>query len=117
MALLAGLGMINAADAGKWKKRNNIRIHNIIRATDLNNISNPTVQPQDPVLSGGGRDQTLQLGDVLCRTQNDDLIIGKLGTDLHFGYHGDDIIIGGTENFNPFNRDRTFGGRGNDIFM
>ncbi len=117
LALLTGMVMINDADAGKWKKRHNIRIKNVIEATDLNNRTNPTVQPQDPVLSGGNRDQTLQFGDVLRGTRKDDLLIGKLGTDLLFGFHGDDIIIGGTEDFNPFNRDRAFGGRGNDIFM
>lgn len=47
----------------------------------------------------------------------DDLIIGRLGTDVVSGGRGDDVLIGGIEHFNPLNRDRAFGGRGNDIFV
>ncbi len=117
MALVSGIGFTDAAEAGKWKKRQNVRIQNVIKATDLNNKANATVQPQDPALSGNDRDQTLQFGDVLRGTRKDDLIIGKLGTDLLIGNRGNDVLLGGTEDFNPFNRDRAFGGRGHDIFM
>ena len=37
----------------------------LIEGSDQNNIANPFVQPQDPALSGGGRDQSQQFGDVL----------------------------------------------------
>ncbi len=117
MALLAGLGMTDLADAGKWKKRNNIRIQNIIQGTDLNNSNNPTVQPQNNALAGNGRDQTQQSGDVLRGTHKDDLIIGRLGSDVMVGNRGNDVLIGGTEDFSANNRDRAFGGRNNDIFM
>ena len=117
MALLGSMVLTDAAEAGRWQKRQNIRIQNVIEATDLNNNTNPTVQPQNSALAGGDRDQTLQFGDVLRGTRKDDLIIGKLGTDLLIGNRGNDILIGGTEDFNPFNRDRAFGGRGQDIFM
>ncbi len=84
---------------------------------DNNSIENPFVQPQDPALSGGGRDQTMQFGDILFGTRRDDLLIGGLGTDILASGRGDDVIIGGIEHFNPANRDRAFGGRGNDIFI
>ena len=117
MALLSSIALTDAVEAGKWKKRQNVRIQNVIEATDLNNKTNPTAQPQDPALAGGDRDQTLQFGDVLRGTRKDDLIIGKLGTDLLIGNRGNDVLLGGTEDFNPFNRDRAFGGHGHDIFM
>ena len=84
---------------------------------DNNSIENPLIQPQDPALSGGGRDQTLQFGDVLIGKRRDDLLIGGLGTDVLISGRGDDVIIGGVEHFNPSNRDRAFGGKGNDIFI
>ncbi len=84
---------------------------------DNNSIENPLIQPQDLALSGGGRDQTLQFGDVLIGKRRDDLLIGGLGTDVLISGRGDDVIIGGVEHFNPSNRDRAFGGKGNDIFI
>lgn len=84
---------------------------------DNNSIENPFIQPQDSALSGGGRDQTMQFGDVLFGTSRDDLLIGGLGTDILASGRGDDMIIGGIEHFNPLNRDRAFGGSGNDIFI
>lgn len=84
---------------------------------DNNSIQNPFIQPQDPALSGGGRDQTMQFGDVIFGSWRDDLQIGGLGTDILVGGHGNDVIIGGVEHFNPSNRDRAFGGRGHDIFI
>lgn len=67
--------------------------------------------------SKGGGDQSMQLGDVLNGTANDDLIVGGLGIDVLFGGNGDDILLGGTEDFNPFNRDRAFGEYGDDTFI
>ena len=96
----------------------NIAIDNVIIGPDNNSAENPFVQPQDPALSGGGRDQTMQFGDILLgKTYSDDLVIGGLGTDIISGRSGDDVLIGGIEHFNPFNRDRAFGGPGDDIFI
>ncbi len=67
--------------------------------------------------SNGGGDQSLQGGDALSGTDSADLLIGALGIDVLFGEAGDDILIGGTEDFNPFNRDRAFGGAGEDTFI
>lgn len=67
--------------------------------------------------TNGGGDQSLQFGDVFYGTSYDDVIIGGLGIDVLWGNEGDDIIIGGTEDFNPRNRDRGFGGEGNDVFV
>ncbi|WP_168188062.1 calcium-binding protein [Hahella sp. CCB-MM4] len=67
--------------------------------------------------TNGGGDQSLQFGDVVYGTEGEDLLIGGLGIDVLFGYAGNDIIIGGTEDFNSSNRDRAFGGQGNDIFV
>lgn len=67
--------------------------------------------------SNGGGDQSLQFGDNLTGTNEDDVIIGGLGIDVIFGKDGDDIIIGGTEDFNPANRDRAFGNGGDDVFI
>jgi hypothetical protein len=89
----------------------------VIIAADLNNADNPFVQPQEPALSGGGRDQTMQFGDVLTGSREGDLIIGRLGTDVIFGKRGADVMIGGPEHFNPQNRDRAFGNEGADIFV
>ncbi len=96
----------------------NIAIDNVIIGSDNNSAENPFVQPQDPALAGGGRDQTMQFGDILFGKRNtDDLIIGGLGTDIISGRGGDDVLIGGIEHFNPLNRDRAFGGPGDDIFI
>ena len=67
--------------------------------------------------TNGGGDQSLQFGDMLYGTSGDDVIIGGLGMDVLWGKGGDDILIGGTEDFNPFNRDKAFGGEGDDIFL
>lgn len=91
-------------------------IHTQIGA-DNNSADNPFIQPQDPALSGGGRDQTMQFGDVMFGTYRDDLLIGGLGTDILAPGYGNDVILGGVEHFNPSNRDRAFGGNGHDIFI
>ncbi|MGH1359139.1 MAG: hypothetical protein ACRBC3_10280 [Burkholderiaceae bacterium] len=67
--------------------------------------------------SNGGGDQSLQAGDSLVGTESADLLIGALGIDVLLGNGGPDILIGGTEDFNPFNRDRAFGGSGDDTFL
>lgn len=92
-------------------------VDHVLVGSDLNAAENPFVQPQDPALAGGGRDQSLQFGDVLFGRRGNDLINGRLGTDVIVGGARHDILIGGLEHFNPFNRDRAFGGRGDDIFI
>ncbi|MEO0574310.1 MAG: hypothetical protein AAF004_02520, partial [Pseudomonadota bacterium] len=67
--------------------------------------------------TNGGGDQSLQAGDALEGTDEADLLVGALGIDVLFGNDGDDVLIGGTEDFNPFNRDRAFGGVGDDTFV
>lgn len=67
--------------------------------------------------TNGGGDQSLQAGDSLIGTEGADLMIGALGIDVMLGNGGNDIQIGGTEDFNPFNRDRAFGGADGDVFM
>jgi len=84
---------------------------------DANSTENQLVQPQDDALVGGGRNQSLNFGDVLEGGFGDDILIGGLGIDVLFGGGGDDVIIGGTEDFNPENRDRAFGNSGNDTFI
>lgn len=105
-----------AASTSAMADQNDVKIRTQVGA-DNNSIENPFVQPQDPALSGGGRDQTMQFGDVFLGTRYDDLLIGRLGTDIFAGARGNDVIIGGVEHFNPANRDRAFGGPGHDIFI
>lgn len=93
------------------------RVKEVIVGNDKNNETNAFVQPQNPALSGGGRDQTLKFGDRLEGSTQTDLIIGGLGTDTINGRNGADILIGGPEHFNPENRDRAFGENGADIFI
>jgi hypothetical protein len=86
------------------------------------NINNGPTERINKIFSGnkgtnGGGDQSRQYGDILYGTASDDVIIGGLGIDILWGKDGDDILIGGTEDFNPLNRDRAFGGEGEDIFI
>ena len=67
--------------------------------------------------SNGGGDQSLQAGDAINGSEQADLLVGALGIDVLLGNGGHDILIGGTEDFNPFNRDRAFGGEGDDVFV
>ena len=92
-------------------------IHSIIIGADNNSAENAFVQPQDPALAGGDRDQSLQFGDLLIGTPQDDLIIGGLGIDGLVGDWGNDVLLGGIEHFNPHNRDRALGGYGYDVFI
>jgi Ca2+-binding RTX toxin-like protein len=90
---------------------------NVVVDLDTNNVDDPFVQPQDPALAGGGRDQSLQSGGVLEGTGGRDVLIGRIGQDTLLGYDGPDVLIGGVEHFNPSNRDRALGGKGNDVFI
>lgn len=90
---------------------------NLIQGLDNNSSLNAFVQPQDPALAGGGRDQSLEFGDVLFGTRADDVINGRLGPDVIFGGSRRDVLLGGLEHFTANNRDRAFGGRGGDIFI
>ena len=84
---------------------------------DVNTTDNPLVQPTDPALAGGGKNQSLNFGDVVMGSYGNDILIGGLGIDTLLGKTGHDILIGGTEDFNPENRDRAFGGKGQDAFI
>ena len=98
---------------------------NVKIGADNNSFANPVVQPQDPALAGGGRDQSLRFGDILIGNYKDDLMIGGLGVDILVGNRGNDVLIGGLEHFTendadgrPLGRqDRAFGGPGQDIFL
>jgi hypothetical protein len=83
---------------------------------DNNNFDNPFVQPQDPALSGGGIDQSLQNGDILVGTRRADVQIGLLGIDVILGDRGADVQIGGPDPGGN-NNDRAFGGPGQDAFL
>ena len=112
LAIAAALTVGIAASASATSTRLIIK-----EANDANSAENPFIQPQDPALSGGGRDQSLKFGDFVNGTIRDDLLIGRLGVDVLKGRRGNDVIIGGTEHFNPENRDRAFGGGGKDVFL
>lgn len=116
LAMLAAIclsaGMSHTASA---------EIVNTITGKDQNALFNTTLKIRE-LLSGnrgsnGGGDQSQQASDALYGTYQSDLMIGALGIDAMFGEGGDDILIGGTEDFNPFNRDRAFGGEGTDVFL
>lgn len=92
-----------------------------IVGTDLHSINSP-VPEINALLSAnrgtnGGGDQSLQFGDQLQGTEQDDILMGGLGIDVLFGGKGNDVLVGGTEDFNPFNRDRAFGQQGDDTFL
>jgi len=95
------------------------------QGTDLNSISNPllSLNPNGP---GGSPNQSLRAGDVLQGEASNDVLIGGLGVDVLVGADGNDVLIGGTEDFNSSvdhdglgsdNRDRAFGGEGDDAFI
>ncbi|MEM7254717.1 MAG: hypothetical protein AAF493_25170 [Pseudomonadota bacterium] len=117
-ALPLSLALAPQVNAGDQTTRL-VGIDNVQIGRDNNSFENPVVQPQDPAQSGGGRDQSMQFGDVLYGTRKDDLQIGNLGNDILLGRRGDDVQIGGLEHFTGGDnrRDRAFGGHGNDIFI
>ena len=97
----------------------------IFQGSDLNSKSSSllSLNPGGP---GGSPNQSLRSGDVLQGGATDDVMIGGLGVDVLLGGDGNDVMIGGTEDFNSNvdgdnrgadNRDRAFGGKGNDIFI
>lgn len=97
----------------------------LVQGTDVNNGSNSLLSA-NPGGPGGSPNQSLRAGDVLTGGAEDNIMIGGLGVDVFQGYDGDDIIIGGTEDFNSNvdgddrgadNRDRAFGQNGNDTFI
>lgn len=112
LAPSAAFGLVIAASPGLSPAWAEVQI-----GADNNNIDNPLVQPQgDPALSGGGRDQSLQNGDILNGTWSADVQIGLLGIDVIRGERGADIQIGGPDP-GPPNNDRAFGGPGADVFL
>ncbi|MCK5897688.1 MAG: hypothetical protein KAG06_01290 [Methylococcales bacterium] len=89
----------------------------VVIGNDANSIGNIIVQPTDPAQSGSGKNQSLNFGDIVMGGYGNDILIGGLGIDVIMGKAGHDILIGGTEDFNPENRDRAFGDKGNDAFI
>ena len=55
---------------------------------DNNSVENSFIQPQDPALSGGGRDQTMQFADILFGSYYDDLL-----ADYANGAGGADYVV------------------------
>ena len=97
----------------------------LIQGNDRNNVTNPLLS-ENPAGPGSSFNQSLRSGDILTGDKKDNIIIGALGVDVIQGYEGDDIMIGGTEDFNSSvdgdargsdNRDRAFGHSGNDTFI
>ena len=97
----------------------------VLQGNDQNNIGSAllSLNPEGP---GGSPNQGLRSGDVLQAGATDSVLIGALGVDVLIGGNGDDVLIGGTEDFNSSvdgddrgsdNRDRAFGGAGNDLFI
>ncbi len=102
-----------------------VKTYTPITGNDLNTRAHRLLA-DNPGGPAGATNQSLRATDVLYGTPGDDLIIGGLGADVLVGGEGDDILIGGTEDFNASvdgdnrgadNRDRAFGGAGNDTFI
>lgn len=75
---------------------------------------------------GGSSNQSLRSGDAITGSADNDILIGGLGVDVLRGMAGNDIMIGGTEDFSgnidggttgSDNRDRAYGGDGDDVFI
>lgn len=97
----------------------------VLQGSDLNNIGSSllSLNPDGP---GGSPNQSLRSGDVLQGGPTDNVLIGALGVDVLLGGDGNDVLIGGTEDFNSNvdgdnlgsdNRDKAFGGNGDDMFI
>lgn len=98
----------------------------VLQGSDANRKSSPllSLNPGGP---GAASNQSLRAGDVLqASPDTDTVMIGALGVDVLVGNDGDDIMIGGTEDFNSSvdgdnlgsdNRDRAFGNGGSDVFI
>lgn len=96
------------------------RIKNVFGPLDNNAANNPVIQPDpanDPDPDGVIPDQTMQFGEVQRGSRKDDFLYGGLGTDIIVGSSGDNVMMGGPEHFNSFNRDRAFGGSRTDVFV
>ncbi len=85
---------------------------------DNDNVGNPVIQPVTPPPN-----QSLNNADILEGNGGKDVLIGLLGNDAISGGKDDDVMIGGTEQFDdpevngggPFgNKDVIDGGSGND---
>ena len=116
-SFVATLGLIACGAITASAQAGGIGVDNIRVGRDNNSADNPFIQPATDALSGGGRDQSIQFGDDVFGSKRDDLLVGALGADVMVGGPGNDVIVGGLEHFNPNNRDRAFGGYGNDIFI
>jgi Ca2+-binding RTX toxin-like protein len=115
---LAVVGLLAASTGFAQGQGGGRAISSVTIGADNNSTANTFLQPADPALSGGGRDQTLQFGDILIGTNLDDLQIGRLGVDVMDGGKGSDVLIGGPEAGSTApNADRAFGDTGNDIFI
>lgn len=101
------------------------QVGDVLIGSDLNDLASPllSLNSDGP---GGSPNQSLRGGDVLQGGLLNDVLIGGLGVDVMTGGEGDDVLIGGTEDFNSSvdgdnrgsdNRDRAFGGDGDDTFI
>lgn len=91
------------------------------------NTKSSTLLSRNPAGPGGSSNQSLRAGDVLqAEIDTDSTLIGGLGVDILVGNNSNDILIGGTEDFNSSvdgddrgsdNRDRAFGNAGEDVFI
>jgi len=117
--------LASACGGGNSENNGENKVFSIIEGNDRNTIVSPllSLNPGGP---GGSPNQSLRAGDVLQGGTTDDVLIGGLGVDVLLGNDGDDIVIGGTEDFNSSvdgdnlqadNRDRAFGGEGDDTFI
>lgn len=97
----------------------------VFLGADSNSISSPLLS-LNSAGPGGSPNQGLRGGDVLQGAATNDVMIGGLGIDIMLGADGDDVLVGGTEDFNSSvdgdargsdNRDRAFGGNGEDVFI
>lgn len=106
--------------------RNAVPAFTVLQGNDANRKSSPllSLNPGGP---GAATNQSLRAGDILQAARDTDtLMIGALGVDVLVGNDGNDIMIGGTEDFNSSvdgdnlgsdNRDRAFGNAGDDVFI
>ncbi len=60
----------------------------------------------------------MQFHDLLLGfSHQTSVLVGRLGEDILVGGGNIDFLIGGPEHFNPNNRDKAFGGFGDDVFI
>ena len=98
----------------------------LIQGND-NNSKASALLSLNPGGPGGSPNQSLRAGDVLTAAAGtNSVLIGGLGVDILLGDSANDILIGGTEDFNSSvdgddkgadNRDRAFGKAGDDVFI